>query len=237
MKSGMMAAESVFEAVQEGRSGDELGAYAERFRDSWVYEELRRARNFRPAFRLGLLLGTLYGGFDLKLLRGRVPWTFRHSPDHTRLKKAADCPKIEYPKPDGKVTFDRLSSVFLSNTNHEEDQPVHLTLGDDSVPIKVNLADYDAPEQRYCPAGVYEIVGQEEGEPGCRSTPRTACTVRRAISRIPPKISIGSCPKAAAGRITRICRGFGGRQQASNKVVATRVECSLDRGTAELISL
>ena len=165
MKSGMMAAESVFEAVQEGRSGDELGAYAERFRDSWVYEELRRARNFRPAFRLGLLLGTLYGGFDLKLLRGRVPWTFRHSPDHTRLKKAADCPKIEYPKPDGKVTFDRLSSVFLSNTNHEEDQPVHLTLGDDSVPIKVNLADYDAPEQRYCPAGVYEIVGQEEGEP------------------------------------------------------------------------
>lgn len=165
MKSGMMAAESVFEAIQEGRRGDVLSGYAERFRASWVYEELRQARNFRPAFRLGLLLGTLYGGLDLKILRGRAPWTFRHRPDHTGLKKAADCPDIEYPKPDGEVSFDRLSSVFLSNTNHEEDQPVHLTLKDESIPIEVNLAEYDAPEQRYCPAGVYEIVGKEEGNP------------------------------------------------------------------------
>jgi len=164
MKSGMMAAESVFEAIQAGRSGDALDSYTQRFSESWIYEELRQARNFRPAFRWGLLLGTLYGGLDLKIFRGRLPWTFRHHPDHQRLKKAADCPKIEYPKPDGQLTFDRLSSVFLSNTNHEEDQPVHLTLKDESVPIAVNLAEYDAPEQRYCPAGVYEIVGVEEGE-------------------------------------------------------------------------
>jgi len=165
MKSGMMAAESVFEAIQAGRSGDALDSYTQRFSESWIYEELRQARNFRPAFRWGLLFGTLYGGLDLKIFRGRLPWTFRHHPDHQRLKKAADCPKIEYPKPDGQLTFDRLSSVFLSNTNHEEDQPVHLTLKDESVPIAVNLAEYDAPEQRYCPAGVYEIVGVEEGEP------------------------------------------------------------------------
>ena len=165
MKSGMMAAESVFEAIQEGRGGDTLEAYPRRFRESWVYDELHRARNFRPAFRRGLLFGTLYGGLDLKVLRGLAPWTFRHHPDHTRLKKAADCPGIDYPKPDGEVTFDRLSSVFLSNTNHEEDQPVHLTLKDESVPIEVNLAEYDAPEQRYCPAGVYEIVGQDDEEP------------------------------------------------------------------------
>ena len=165
MKSGMMAAESAFEAIQAGRSGDALDSYTQRFGESWIYEELRQARNFRPAFRWGILLGTLYGGLDLKVFRGRLPWTFRHHPDHQRLKRAADCPKIEYPKPDGQVTFDRLSSVFLSNTNHDEDQPVHLTLKDESVPIAVNLAEYDAPEQRYCPAGVYEIAGVEEGEP------------------------------------------------------------------------
>ena len=165
MKSGAMAAESVFEAIREGRRGDTLAAYPRRYRESWVHDELRRARNFRPAFRRGLLSGMLYGGLDLKVLRGRAPWTFRHRPDHTRLGKAADFPRIEYPKPDGKVTFDRLSSVFLSNTNHEEDQPAHLTLKDDRVPIEVNLAEYDAPEERYCPAGVYEIVGRDEGAP------------------------------------------------------------------------
>ena len=165
MKSGAMAAESVFEAIREGRGGDTLEAYPRRYRESWVHDELRRARNFRPAFRRGLLSGMLYGGLDLKILRGRAPWTFRHRPDHTRLGKAADFPRIEYPKPDGEVTFDRLSSVFLSNTNHEEDQPAHLTLKDDRVPIEVNLAEYDAPEERYCPAGVYEIVGRDEGAP------------------------------------------------------------------------
>ncbi len=124
---------------------------------------MRRARNFRPAFRRGLLFGTLYGGVDLKLLRGRAPWTFRNHADHTTLKKASEAKKIDYPKPDGEVSFDRLSSVFISNTNHEEDQPVHLTLKDDTVPIAKNLALYDAPEQRYCPAGVYEIITDEGG--------------------------------------------------------------------------
>ena len=165
MKSGMLAAEAVFEAVQAGRSGDLLDRYTKKFHASWIYEELHRARNFRPSFRWGLLFGALYGGVDLKVMRGHAPWTFHHRPDHTKLKKAADCRKIEYPKPDGQVSFDRLSSVFLSNTNHEEDQPVHLSLKDDRVPIGLNLPEFDAPEQRYCPAGVYEIVGVEEGSP------------------------------------------------------------------------
>jgi len=109
--------------------------------------------------------GLINGGLDTYVLRGRAPWTLHHHPDHASLKKAADCTPIEYPKPDGKVSFDRNSSVFLSNTNHEENQPAHLTLKDASVPIRVNLAEYEAPEQRYCPAGVYEIVGREQGTP------------------------------------------------------------------------
>lgn len=164
IKSGMMAAEAAFEGLQGGDSRPTvLAAYPEAFRKSWLHKELRRARNFRPAFRRGLLLGTLYGGVDLKVLGGRAPWTFKNHADHTSLEKAADAPKIDYPKPDGEVSFDRLSSVFISNTNHEEDQPGHLTLKDDSIPIATNLALYDAPEQLYCPAGVYEIIADEDG--------------------------------------------------------------------------
>ena len=164
IKTGMLAAEAAFEALRGGDSRPAvLAAYPEAFRKSWLYKELRRARNFRPAFRHGLLFGTLYGGVDLKLLQGRAPWTFKNHADHTSLKKAAESKKIDYPKPDGEVSFDRLSSVFISNTNHEEDQPGHLTLKDDGVPIATNLALYDAPEQRYCPAGVYEIVSDEDG--------------------------------------------------------------------------
>ena len=164
MKSGMMAAEAAFEALAGGAQGhDELAAYPELYRASWVHDELHVARNFRPAFGWGLLAGTLYGGIDLKVLRGRAPWTFKHHADHDSLKRAAECKKIDYPKPDGVVSFDRLSSVYISNTNHEEDQPVHLTLKDATVPIEVNLARYDAPEQRYCPAGVYEIVSDDDG--------------------------------------------------------------------------
>lgn len=112
----------------------------------------------RPAFRYGLWAGLAYAALDTYLLRGKAPWTFRHHADHTALKPAAQCVRIDYPAPDGVVSFDRASSVYLSNTNHEEDQPTHLTLKDPAVPIAVNLATYDAPEQRYCPAGVYEIV-------------------------------------------------------------------------------
>ncbi len=166
MKTGMMAAEAAFEAIVGGSEGhDELVAYAEAYEASWVYKELRKVRNVRPALKWGTVLGSLYGGLDMWLnhLGISVPWTLGHHPDHTSLKKASESKKIVYPKPDGVLTFDRLSSVFLSNTNHEEDQPVHLTLKDASVPIRLNLAEYDAPEQRYCPAGVYEIVEETAG--------------------------------------------------------------------------
>ncbi|HXF67535.1 MAG TPA: electron transfer flavoprotein-ubiquinone oxidoreductase [Burkholderiales bacterium] len=159
IKSGMLAAEAAYEALAAGRAGDELSAYPEAFRSSWLYEELYRARNFKPWMAKGLVLGTLMVGVDQIVFRGRAPWTLHHAhADHeTLLHKNAATP-IVYPKPDGVITFDRLSSVFLSNTNHTEDQPCHLTLRDPEVPIRINLELYDAPETRYCPAGVYEIV-------------------------------------------------------------------------------
>ncbi len=166
MKTGMLAAESASEKLGGGDRGDGLlAAYPRAFESSWVREELHAARNFRPAFaRWGLFGGMLYGGLDLRVLGGKAPWTFRHKhADHEMLKPASEMPRIDYPKPDGKVTFDRNSSVFISNTNHEEDQPVHLTLKDSSVPVAHNLALYDAPEQRFCPAGVYEIVRDDDG--------------------------------------------------------------------------
>jgi electron-transferring-flavoprotein dehydrogenase len=165
MKTGMLAAEAVFDALAAGRTGhDVLAEFPRAVRRSWVGRELRRVRNCRPAFRWGLLPGVLYSGLELWTY-GLLPWTLRHHEDHRSLKPAARSRRIDYPKPDGTVSFDRLSSVFLSNTNHEEDQPVHLTLRDPSVPIRVNLKIYDAPEQRYCPAGVYEIVTEQSGEP------------------------------------------------------------------------
>jgi electron-transferring-flavoprotein dehydrogenase len=163
IKTGMLAAEAAHEAIAGGRAGDELSAYPQAFRASWLYDELHRARNFKPWMSKGLYFGSLMFGIDQQLFRGKAPWTLHLAPDHTKLRKAADCQPIGYPKPDGVLTFDRLSSVFLSNTNHEENQPCHLTLKDASVPIAVNLALYDAPEQRYCPAGVYEIVRDEKG--------------------------------------------------------------------------
>ncbi len=165
MKSGMLAAEACFAALLEGRSGDELTAFPEAFRKSWLYEELYTARNFKPWMAKGLYVGSLMFGIDQMLFRGKAPWTLTHkSPDHLKLKKAADCQPISYPKPDGVLSFDRLSSVFLSNTNHEEEQPCHLHLKDPGVPVNLNLALYDAPEQRYCPAGVYEIMRDANGQ-------------------------------------------------------------------------
>ena len=148
-----------------GAGAVEVADYRTRLEKTWLWDELHRVRNLRPSFRWGLWGGMLYSGLDTWVLRGKAPWTLHHHPDHAALGRAAECPRIEYPKPDGVVSFDRNSSVFLSNTNHEEDQPVHLTLKDGSTPITVNLAEYDAPEQRYCPAGVYEIVREEEGGP------------------------------------------------------------------------
>jgi electron-transferring-flavoprotein dehydrogenase len=164
MKSGMLAAESAFAALQSGRAGDELAAYPEAFRGSWLHEELHRARNFKQWMSKGLYAGSAMVGLEQLLLRGRVPWTLHHRhADHECLQPAARSRPIDYPKPDGKLTFDRLSSVFISNTNHEENQPSHLTLKDASVPVKVNLAKYAGPESRYCPAGVYEFVDDPLG--------------------------------------------------------------------------
>jgi electron-transferring-flavoprotein dehydrogenase len=154
MKSGMVAAETIF-ARLSGNSGAEVREAMQR---SWIWDELHRVRNIRPSFRLGLWGGLLYSAFDTYVLRGRAPWTFHHHPDHTQLIPASSAARIEYPRPDGKLTFDRLSSVFVSNTNHEEDQPPHLRLRDPAKAIAVNYRLYDSPEQRYCPAGVYEIV-------------------------------------------------------------------------------
>ena len=163
IKSGMLAAEAAFDALEQQRQRDALTAYPAAFRESWLYAELHKTRNFKPYMKKGLYLGSLLFGIDQVLFKGKVPWTLRNTADHTALKPAAECAKIDYPKPDGVLTFDRLSSVFLSNTNHEEEQPCHLQLKDPGTPIAINLARYDAPEQRYCPAGVYEIVQEETG--------------------------------------------------------------------------
>jgi electron-transferring-flavoprotein dehydrogenase len=161
MKTGMLAAEAAFEAL--GRESGELDSYPEALKKSWVWAELKSVRNVRPAFHLGLAGGLLGSAIDTYIFRGHAPWTLHHTPDYSKLMKANEAIPIDYPKPDGVVSFDRLSSVFLSATNHEENQPVHLKLKDPSVPVDVNLALYQAPEQRYCPAGVYEIVRDSDG--------------------------------------------------------------------------
>ncbi|BFG72541.1 electron transfer flavoprotein-ubiquinone oxidoreductase [Paraburkholderia terrae] len=165
IKTGMLAADAAFDAVQAGRHNDELTAYPDSFKTSWLHTELHKARNFKQWMSKGLYLGTLMVGIEQKLLGGNVPWTLHHQHwDHEMLIPASQCKPIEYPKPDGKLTFDRLSSVFISNTNHEENQPVHLTLKDASIPLTLNLQTYAGPEARFCPAGVYEFIKTEEGE-------------------------------------------------------------------------
>jgi electron-transferring-flavoprotein dehydrogenase len=159
IKSGMLCAESVAQALASDAPPQELISYTQSFERSWLKEELHRARNFKPAMGKGLWMGTLLVGIDQVLFRGKAPWTLHTSkPDHAYLKPAADCQRIEYPKPDGQLTFDRLSSVFISATAHEENQPAHLTLKDAAIPVATNLALYAGPESRYCPAGVYEYL-------------------------------------------------------------------------------
>jgi len=168
MKSGMLAAEAAFEAVSADRSGDMLDAYPEALHKSWIVKELKVVRNAQPAVaHLGGTFGTLFAGLDMWMnhLGIGLRWTLKHKADNTTLREQKQSKKIDYPKPDGVLTFDRLSSVFVSNTNHEEDQPVHLTLKDADIPTAINLPVYAGPEQRYCPAGVYEFVGTENGEP------------------------------------------------------------------------
>jgi electron-transferring-flavoprotein dehydrogenase len=169
IKSGMLAAEAAYAAVTTGRQHDELTAFPEAFEKSWLHEELNASRNFKPWFKKGLWVGSLMMGIEQWLLPKlgvkSPPWTLhRHQPDHACLLQADQCEKIDYPRPDGKLTFDRLSSVFLSNTNHAEDQPSHLTLKDAAIPVQVNLARYAGPESRYCPAAVYEFVDDGTGQ-------------------------------------------------------------------------
>ncbi|MDH5750494.1 MAG: electron transfer flavoprotein-ubiquinone oxidoreductase, partial [Rhodospirillales bacterium] len=163
MKSGITAADAAFDALAaENAPADGLAAYPATLKKSWLWKELYKARNIRPSFHWGFWVGLIYSALDTYIFFGRAPWTFSNHADHSRLKKAADCPKIEYPKPDGELTFDKLSSVYLSSTNHEEGQPCHLRLRNPRAAIDVNLALYDGPEERFCPAGVYEFI--EEGE-------------------------------------------------------------------------
>ncbi|HET7365069.1 MAG TPA: electron transfer flavoprotein-ubiquinone oxidoreductase [Burkholderiales bacterium] len=161
IKSGMLAAEAACEALKAGRANDELGAYPQAFEKSWLYEELYRARNFKPWMSKGLYTGTVMVGIDQVLFRGKAPWTLHHAhADNETLKRKGEAKPIAYPKPDGTLTFDRLSSVFISNTNHNEDQPVHLRLKDPALALR-NWEEYAGPEGRYCPAGVYEFVDVE----------------------------------------------------------------------------
>ncbi|MDG1995373.1 MAG: electron transfer flavoprotein-ubiquinone oxidoreductase [Emcibacteraceae bacterium] len=166
MKTGMLASEAAFEALESNGSND-LTSYQTAYENSWVYKDLKRVRNAKPAIhKYGALWGSIYAGFDMWMnnigLGFLLPWTLSHDKDHECLKPASECEKIVYPKPDGKITFDKLSSVFLSNTNHTEDQPCHLTLKDDKIPVDVNYKIYDGPEARFCPAGVYEFLTEGE---------------------------------------------------------------------------
>lgn len=168
MKSGMLIAETIFEALQaESSDAQDLTQFEDTFKQSWLYDELYRSRNFGPAIhKFGSFVGGAFNTLDQNIFGGRIPVTLKDDIiDHQNLKLAADCKEINYPKPDGKISFDKLSSVFLSNTNHEEDQPCHLKLCDETVPIKENLTKYLEPAQRYCPAGVYEIVDGDDGQP------------------------------------------------------------------------
>ncbi len=163
MKSGMLAADAIGDALLQTTPPATLEAYPQAFKESWAHDELHRARNIRPSFHKGLWPGLVYSALDTYLLRGKAPWTFKNHADHTALKPKSDFQPIDYPKPDGEVTFDRLSSVYISNTSHDDNQPCHLTLRDEGVPVSLNLETYDAPEQRYCPAGVYEIARDDDG--------------------------------------------------------------------------
>ena len=165
MKSGLLGAEAVFAALKEGKTGEEITSFADRFKDSWLYKELYDERNFGPAMhKFGNIIGGGIAFLEQNILRRSLPFTLHDTtPDHATLKPASECKKISYPKPDNKLTFDRLTSVFISNTNHEEDQPVHLRLTNPDIPLTENLPKYDEPAQRYCPAGVYEVVAADDG--------------------------------------------------------------------------
>lgn len=204
MKSGMLAAEAVFPLLADNsdtlpESTREAVAYPQLFRQSWLYRELHQVRNIRPAFRWGLFAALAYTGLEQYLFKGRTPWTLKHhGTDAGSLKKAADCTPIDYPKPDGRLTFDRLSSVYLANLSHEENQPVHLQLKQPEWAISVNVQQYAAPETRYCPAGVYEIV-QEDGTPHLHINAANCIHCKTCDIKDPLQNINWTCPEGGSG--------------------------------------
>jgi electron-transferring-flavoprotein dehydrogenase len=200
IKSGMLAAEAVVAALGVGRANDELSAYPAAYQHSWLHEELHHTRNFKQWMAKGLYLGSLMVGIEQKLLGGRVPWTLHHHhADHECLKPAAQCTPISYPKPDGKLSFDRLSSVFISNTNHTENQPIHLTLKDASVPVNINLALYAGPESRYCPAGVYEFVDAGNGAERLQINAQNCVHCKTCDIKDPTQNIVWTAPEGGGG--------------------------------------
>jgi electron-transferring-flavoprotein dehydrogenase len=199
IKSGMLAADAVLSALSENRSNDILTAYPSAFKNSWLYDELKRARNFKSWMSKGLYLGTLMVGIEQKLLGGNVPWTIhQRKADYEYLEPAKLHRIIDYPKPDGKITFDRLSSVFISNTNHEENQPSHLTLKDQDVPVAINLDVYAGPEQRYCPAGVYEYI-EVEGKPKLQINAQNCVHCKTCDIKDPTQNIVWVAPEGGGG--------------------------------------
>ena len=198
MQSAILAADGVLAALAD-ESSKEAVAYPAALKQSWLHDELYRVRNIRPAFKWGLLGGLAYGAIDTFLFRGKAPWTMAQHDDHTQIGDKAAYPKIAYPKPDGVLTFDRLSSVFLSATNHDEHQPCHLRLKDEAVPISVNYAKYGAPETRYCPAGVYEILGEEEGNPRLQINGQNCLHCKTCDIKDPTQNIVWTVPEGGGG--------------------------------------
>ncbi|MBP6115133.1 MAG: electron transfer flavoprotein-ubiquinone oxidoreductase [Neisseriaceae bacterium] len=203
MKSGMLAADAVFVSLStmvEGVTGLESFSYPERMKNSWLYDELWRVRNVRPAFKWGMYVAFAYAALDDYIFKGCAPWTLKHGhSDHKALKKAKNSRKIDYPKPDGVLTFDRLSSVFLSATNHEENQPAHLKLKNPALAISVNLDEYDSPETRYCPAGVYEIVEDPEGDKRLQINAQNCVHCKTCDIKDPTQNIVWVCPEGGGG--------------------------------------
>ena len=201
MKSGTLAAEAVFPLLETGSSDiQEARSYPQAYRKSWLYDELWRARNIRPAFGWGLWPGMIHAALDTWLFRGRAPWTLHHRrPDHTSLLPAAQVPAIDYPKPDGVLTFDRLSSVYLSNTNHRENQPIHLRLKNSTLPITFNLPVYAAPETRYCPAGVYEVIDEAGSEPRLQINAQNCVHCKTCDIKDPQQNIVWTVPEGGGG--------------------------------------
>ncbi|WLT01763.1 electron transfer flavoprotein-ubiquinone oxidoreductase [Snodgrassella alvi] len=203
MKSGMLAAEAIADVLKEEHVSDDSNTeavkYSELFRDSWLYHELHKVRNIRPSFKWGLFGGLAYSGLEEYIFRGKAPWTLRHqSSDYASLRKAQECRPIDYPKADGKLTFDRTSSVYLASISHDENQPVHLKLNNPELAISVNYREYGSPETRYCPAGVYEIVDQA-GEPHLQINAQNCVHCKTCDIKDPEQNINWVCPEGGSG--------------------------------------